>query len=133
MSGNKQYRSIPKVDTVLRESILQEMPYDPSIIKRMLQQRLESIRHEITQGRLDLSPDAASIAGEVAVQVRSILESGLKYIINAAGVVVFTNLGRAPLAQEALDAVLHAGSSYSDLEFNLKESKRGSRQDHIRP
>ena len=133
MSQNEKYRSIPKVDTVLKEPVLKDLPYDITIIKRLLQQRIEYIRNEIAQGRINSSPEAGAIASEVAIHVKNILESGLKNVINAAGVIVFTNLGRAPLAQEALDAVLHAGSTYSDLEFNLKDGKRGSRQSHIRP
>ncbi len=133
MSKNEPYRSIPKVDMVLKEPILQELPYDSAIIKRLLRDKLEFIRTEISSGRLTISPDASLVAQEVAGYVRSIMEAGLKTVINAAGVVVFTNLGRAPLAKEAIDAVLHAASTYSDLEYNLAEGKRGSRQDHIRP
>jgi L-seryl-tRNA(Ser) seleniumtransferase len=118
---------------VLKESILQELPYDMAIIKRLLRDKLEFIRTDISAGRLTISPDASLVAQEVAGHVRSIMEAGLKKVINAAGVVVFTNLGRAPLAREAIDAILHAASTYSDLEYNLAEGKRGSRQDHIRP
>lgn len=133
MPQNERYRSIPKVDTVLKATVLRELPYDQAIIKKLLQQKLESIRNEIAQGRLETSPESHVIALEVAGNARLLLESGLKGVINAAGVVVFTNLGRAPLAREALEAVHQAGASYSDLEFNLKEGRRGSRQDHIRP
>jgi len=133
MPKNEPYRSIPKVDMVLKEPILQELPYDMAIIKRLLKDKLDFIRTDISAGRLTISPDASRVAQEVAGHVRSIMESGLKNVINAAGVVVFTNLGRAPLADEAIDAVLQAASTYSDLEYNLAEGKRGSRQDHIRP
>ena len=133
MPKNEPYRSIPKVDMVLKEPILQKLPYDMAIIKRLLKDKLDFIRTDISAGRLTISPDASSVAQEVAGHVRSIMESGLKNVINAAGVVVFTNLGRAPLADEAIEAVLQAASTYSDLEYNLAEGKRGSRQDHIRP
>ena len=133
MPKNEPYRSIPKVDMVLKEPILQELPYDMAIIKRLLRDKLELIRTEISAGRLTVSPDASSVAREVAGDVRAIMESGLKNVINAAGVVVFTNLGRAPLADEAIEAVIQAASTYSDLEYNLAEGRRGSRQDHIRP
>jgi L-seryl-tRNA(Ser) seleniumtransferase len=133
MPKNEPYRSIPKVDMVLKEPILQELPYDMAIIKRLLKDKLDFIRTDISAGRLTISPDASSVAREVAGHVRSIMESGLKNVINAAGVVVFTNLGRAPLAEEAIEAVLQAASTYSDLEYNLAEGRRGSRQDHIRP
>ncbi len=132
MPENESYRSIPKVDIVLKESILQELRYDERIVKRLIRERLEFIRTAITQGRFAVSPDASTVAHEVAEHIRSIMESGLKSVINAAGVVAFTNLGRAPLAREAMDAVLQAARTYSDLEYNLAEGKRGSRQEHIR-
>ena len=132
MPENESYRSIPKVDIVLKEPILQELRYDERIVKRLIRERLEFIRTAITQGRSSASPDASTVAHEVAEHIRSIMESGLKSVINAAGVVAFTNLGRAPLAKEAMDAVLQAARTYSDLEYNLAEGKRGSRQEHIR-
>jgi len=130
---NEAYRSIPKVDAVLREPAMQELPYDEEIVKRLLRDRLDMIRASISSGRIKKSPVASEVAWEVASEVRDVMESGLVKVINAAGVVVFTNLGRAPLAQEAIEAATDAARSYSDLEYNLAEGRRGSRQDHIRP
>ncbi len=130
---NEAYRSIPKVDAVLREPAMKELPYDEEIVKRLLRDRLDLIRASITGGRIARSPGAAELAREVASEVRDVMESGLNRVINAAGVVVFTNLGRAPLAKEAIDAAADAARSYTDLEYNLAEGGRGSRQDHIRP
>ncbi len=130
---NEAYRSIPKMDAVLREPAMEGLPYDEMIVKRLLRDRLDMIRASITTGRIKKSPSASEIAREVASEVRDVMESGLVRVINAAGVVVFTNLGRAPLAQEAISAATDAAESYSDLEYNLSEGRRGSRQDHIRP
>ncbi|HPS94738.1 MAG TPA: L-seryl-tRNA(Sec) selenium transferase [Deltaproteobacteria bacterium] len=130
---NGAYRSIPKVDAVLNEQALQELPYAPEIVKRVLRETLDAIREDISQGRIAKSPDASQVAGYIAGRIRAIMESGLKPVINAAGVVVYTNLGRAPLAPEAIDAVVEAARGYSDLEYTLPEGGRGSRQDHIRP
>ena len=52
-------------------------------------------------------------------------------MLNATGVVVHTNLGRAPLAEEALARVVEAGRGYSNLEYDLDAGERGSRQDHV--
>ena len=54
-------------------------------------------------------------------------------MLNATGVIVHTNLGRAPLAEEALARVLEVGRGYSNLEYDLAEGARGSRQDHVAP
>ncbi len=130
---NEAYRSIPKVDAVLKEPAMRELPYDEEIVKRLLRNRLDLIRASIAGGRVARSPGAAELAREVALEVRDVMESGLVKVINAAGVVVFTNLGRAPLASEAIRAATDAAQSYTDLEYDLPEGKRGSRQDHIRP
>jgi L-seryl-tRNA(Ser) seleniumtransferase len=55
----------------------------------------------------------------------------LRRVLNATGVVVHTNLGRAPLARAAVDRVLEAGASYSNLEYDLSSGARGSRQTHV--
>ena len=54
-------------------------------------------------------------------------------MLNATGVIVHTNLGRAPLAEEALARVLEVGRGYSNLEYDLADGARGSRQDHVAP
>ena len=55
----------------------------------------------------------------------------LRRVLNATGVIVHTNLGRAPLPAAALERVLEAGRSYSNLEYELASGSRGSRQDHV--
>ncbi|MGD0210031.1 MAG: hypothetical protein ABSC14_03515, partial [Desulfomonilia bacterium] len=61
MPENESYRSIPKVDIVLKESVLQELRYDERIVKRLIRERLEFIRTAITQGRSSASPDASTV------------------------------------------------------------------------
>ncbi len=121
------------MDAVLGEKELTGLPYDEAIVKRLLRDRLDMIRAAISQGRMERSPAAAEVAVEVAREVRTVMESGLVRVVNASGVVVFTNLGRAPLAKEAVHAAADAAQWYSDLEYNLERGSRGSRQDHIRP
>jgi len=130
---NKAYRTIPKVDVVLGESVLQGLDYSQEIITRAVQEAIEKIRENIAAGQLKESPDAAQVASDVASHITSIMDSGLKNVINAAGVIVYTNLGRAPLAGEAVEAMVEAAKGYSDLEYDLEQGRRGSRQNHIRP
>ena len=76
--------------------------------------------------------DAAGSLGEcVRTHLERLLEPRLRRVINATGVVVHTNLGRAPLAPAALERINAIATSYSNLEFELVEGTRGSRQDHI--
>ncbi len=62
-----------------------------------------------------------------------LLRSSLRPVINATGVILHTNLGRAPLAPAAAEAAALAGASYTNLEYDLDNGLRGSRQDHVEP
>jgi L-seryl-tRNA(Ser) seleniumtransferase len=123
---NTAYRSIQKVQA------LKDLFCKPDLVTKEIRNALDLIREEITSGRIDKSPGAHQVAETVAKKISSIMDSGLKTIINAAGVVVYTNLGRALLAKEAIEEVVSAAGAYSDLEYNLLDGNRGFRQDHIR-
>ncbi len=73
--------------------------------------------------------------GDLAVRLEDALREArrpaLRRVLNATGVLVHTNLGRAPLARSALDRALEVGRSYSNLEYDLAAGERGSRQDHV--
>src|SRR5919198_916729 len=64
-------------------------------------------------------------------EVRALRAPRLRRVLNATGVLVHTNLGRAPLAEHALERVVEAARGYSNLEYDLAEGRRGSRQEHV--
>jgi L-seryl-tRNA(Ser) seleniumtransferase len=74
-------------------------------------------------------------AGDLEAEARGLTESArrpsLRRVLNATGVIVHTNLGRAPLAESAADAARAAAVGYSNLEYDLLEGRRGSRQEHL--
>jgi L-seryl-tRNA(Ser) seleniumtransferase len=74
---------------------------------------------------------AAALAPELRRRVRAALEPSLRGVLNATGVVLHTNLGRAPLAASALAGVQAVAAGYSNLELDLVTGGRGSRQDHV--
>jgi L-seryl-tRNA(Ser) seleniumtransferase len=78
---------------------------------------------------------AGADPGDLAMRLRAELDAArapsLRRVLNATGVIVHTNLGRAPLAPEALARVLEAARGYSNLELDLEDGARGSRQDHL--
>ena len=73
--------------------------------------------------------------GDLSVLLREELDAArrpaLRRVLNATGVIVHTNLGRAPLAAAALERAVEATRGYSNLEYDLDEGRRGSRQDHV--
>ncbi|PYS06905.1 MAG: L-seryl-tRNA(Sec) selenium transferase, partial [Acidobacteria bacterium] len=71
------------------------------------------------------------IAGELAWRLRDFLRPSLRRVINASGVVLHTNLGRAPLPEAALDHLREVSIGYSNLEFDLQDGSRGKRDVHV--
>jgi L-seryl-tRNA(Ser) seleniumtransferase len=87
---------------------------------------LERAREEIRAGA-----DPGDLGARVREELSAARASSLRRVLNATGVIVHTNLGRAPLAEEALAQVVDAARGYSNLELDLREGSRGSRQDHV--
>ena len=86
---------------------------------------IERAREEIRAGA-----DPGDLAARLRDELGDARRPRLRGVLNATGVVVHTNLGRAPLAEEALARVVAAGRGYSNLEYDLAAGERGSRQDH---
>jgi L-seryl-tRNA(Ser) seleniumtransferase len=112
-------RDLPSVDELARES---EDPLAVGAARAVLAQAREEIRAGHDPGDL-----RARLLGEVA-HLRS---PSLRRVLNATGVIVHTNLGRAPLADAALERVHEVARGYSNLELDLSSGTRGSRQDHV--
>ncbi len=95
---------------------------------------LARLRQEIAEGRLDEESLHLALGGlPVAVerQLRQSLSYSLRPLINATGVILHTNLGRAPLAASALDHIRDTAATYSNLEFDLDTGDRGKRDVHV--
>jgi L-seryl-tRNA(Ser) seleniumtransferase len=91
--------------------------------------REKILREPSSAGTLDFSPAAAAVRAVEIVQDR--VTPSLRRVINATGVLLHTNLGRAPLCRSALEAVQSVSSSYSNLEFDLQSGRRGHRHTHV--
>jgi L-seryl-tRNA(Ser) seleniumtransferase len=116
------------VDGLLGEPIIRPLvdKYGHDLAARAARAVLSRARENIGAGF-----EPGDLAAETAKEVERLLRPRLRRVINATGVVVHTNLGRAPLAEEALARVHEVARGYSNLEFELEEGVRGSRQDHV--
>ncbi len=114
-----ELRDLPSVDELAREA------GDPLAVDAA-RAVIDRAREEIQAGA-----DPGDLAARLGAELADARRPRLRRVLNATGVVVHTNLGRAPLAEEAVDRVAEAARGYSNLEYDLAEGARGSRQDHV--
>jgi L-seryl-tRNA(Ser) seleniumtransferase len=113
-----ELRDLPSVDELARDV---DDPLAVDAARAVLDRAREEIRAGVDPGELSV---------RLREELRSARAPSLRRVLNATGVVLHTNLGRAPLADEALAQVVDAARGYSNLELDLREGARGSRQDH---
>jgi L-seryl-tRNA(Ser) seleniumtransferase len=125
------YRRLPSVDKVLADQRLQRAIAElgAETTTEAVREELDARRARIQQGDGDFTVDAV-IEGAVARAYASVAPS-LRPVINATGVIIHTNLGRAPLSDATLAAMEAAGRGYSNLEYDLERGERGSRYAHL--
>jgi L-seryl-tRNA(Ser) seleniumtransferase len=130
------FRLLPSVDELMHGPRVSSLTADHGHAATLHAVRavLERLRREIGSGELDDRGVGLALSNlEVAVegQLRQDLGYSLRPVVNATGVILHTNLGRAPLAEVALEHVRQAGAGYSNLEFDLKSGNRGRRDVHV--
>src|SRR6185503_5413976 len=125
-------RGLPSVDQLLRA--LEGRPAVAGIprprLAVMVREALDAERHRVLSGT-DAPVDAETLADRVVQAGRRAGVFSLRPVINAQGVVLHTNLGRAVLSQLALERVAAVGAAYSNLELDLASKERGSRYSHV--
>jgi L-seryl-tRNA(Ser) seleniumtransferase len=125
-----ELRSLPAVDQLLNEQQAGELveAYGRPLTVQAVRGCLDEIRKSHRDG--DPLPGREALLGRVAESLRAWTEATIKGVINATGVILHTNLGRAPLSAATIAAMKSAAEGYSSLEYNLEKGKRGSRLLH---
>ncbi len=128
---NSEFRRLPSVDRLLSEERIKrlEETYPHELVVDLARQRLEHFRLSIATG--NPCPSVDDIVEAIYAHLYALENPGLRPVINATGVILHTNLGRAPLSQETITAMDTVAKGYSNLEFNLDSGARGSRNAHI--
>jgi L-seryl-tRNA(Ser) seleniumtransferase len=127
---------LPAVDEVLRDPRVQELSvaYGATATAESVRVVLTRLRAEIAAGTFDparLQSAVEHVADAVHRELRQGFAASLQAVINATGVVLHTNLGRAPLAQVAIERIAATAGRYSNLEFDIESGERGKRDVHV--
>src|SRR5438128_3600869 len=133
--ADNPYRKLPSVNEVLELAEVQalETEHAHELIVAAIRQELEDARGRLANGAaLDGHANAQFVAGRVAERLGRELQPKLRPVINATGIVLHTNLGRAPIAEDAAKAAYDAARGYLNLELDLESGERSSRQLAIR-
>jgi L-seryl-tRNA(Ser) seleniumtransferase len=127
----EQLRLLPSVDELLHSTTGQRLAqrYSRSMILKAVRASIAQARAQIRQGASCPSSDEMLAVAEHILYEDQ--RPNLQPVINATGVIINTNLGRAPLSQEALQAVQQVAGGYSNLEYELESGQRGSRHTHV--
>src|SRR5947209_8566770 len=126
-----QLRLLPSIDELLQSTTGQQLiaRYSRTMTLRAVRATLTRARMDIRQGASCPSFEELLVSAEQSLQREQ--QPHLRPVINATGVIINTNLGRAPLSGEALQAVQQVAAGYSNLEYELEAGERGSRHTHV--
>ncbi len=125
-------RNLPGVDRVLLA--VQRLAQDDwplELLTNEIQLQIADLRSRLLKKEIAAVPPIDILAQAVLSELHQFQLSSLKPVINATGILLHTNLGRAPLAKEALEQIQRVASGYSNLEINLSNGRRGSRHSHV--
>ncbi len=130
---NKQnvFRDIPKMDTILSWAEFHELEseFGRPLMKEAVSASLDMLRYTIRMGHIPADM-RQFILETTELRLRQLLEPSLKPVINASGIIIHTNLGRAVLPEPVLEHLKKIGSHYNCLEYDLETGKRGHRDVH---
>lgn len=124
-------RALPAVGTLLVAPEIRGLVagLSPAHVVRVIQLEVELARQRIVAG--GSGAEAATVVDRVVARLRLLREPKLRPVINATGVVLHTNLGRAPISQETAEAMRDAALGYTPLELDLETGGRGGRMDEL--
>lgn len=137
MQKKNLFRLIPKVDEILEydkiKELLEHMPR--KLVVDSIREEIDSLRKDIMENKVD--EEEVNRRNEILVDLvieRSNKKASykLKRVVNATGVILHTNLGRALINKEVMENVVDIASNYSNLEFDIEKGERGSRYSHLK-
>ena len=128
----KLYRAIPSVQQLLQNSTFKKFPIRDYFLKQLIREETEKVRTQLSRKPLpDINRIPSHLVENIKQRLERLFSPSVRRIINATGIILHTNLGRAPLAMAAKDMLLEATENYNNLEINLDSGDRGERIQHV--
>lgn len=124
-------RAIPSVNDMLALPAFAESPIDPTYLKQLIQQEIEAFRRAAVTEKIGPEEVAGYLERLVSQRLKQLFLRGPHRLINATGIVLHTNMGRAPLADAARQAISESSDSYAAVEVDVPSGKRGYRDQHV--
>ena len=131
-------RKLPKIDGIMlvleREGIFEKAPRAVALsICRSVVSDIRRLILTASEPDMDIQiPSTDEVVDAVVEKIGNLREYSLRRVVNATGIILHTNLGRAPLCKEAMEKIIEVSCGYSNLEFDLNTGKRGLRYDHVK-
>jgi L-seryl-tRNA(Ser) seleniumtransferase len=133
---NNLLRSLPSIERLLEKPLALRLSaaLGRERVRDLLREITDDLRAEIASGKWPATAEVSSLSTDVERRLderaAQILLPSLRRVVNATGVILHTNLGRAPLARDAVEALSDAAANYSNLEYDLALGQRGRRELH---
>jgi len=124
---NRLYRQIPKIDRLLADEAFAGC--NSALLSEAIRQEIELLRAAIRDGAVD-TVDRAALREAILCRYRAMQEPSLRPVVNATGVIIHTNLGRAPIDPELFEEAKAVAAGYCNLEYDLEAGRRGDRYTH---
>lgn len=132
IDSQKLYRAIPSVQQLLQDPAFKKFSISDSYLKLVIQQESQKLRNQLSQDSKANTKDIPTQLSEnIASRLEKIFVPSLKRVINATGIILHTNLARAPIAKAAKEALLNSIENYNNLELDLDSGERGERNQHV--
>lgn len=128
-AANARFRALPSVVRLLAHPLVADLDAHGALLTAVVREQLARARSAVSAGASP--PDIDTLAEAVVADYARSTVPRPRRVINATGVIIHTNLGRAPLSRAAIAAMEEASRGYSDLEFDLDIGGRGSRHSHV--
>ncbi|HET7504808.1 MAG TPA: L-seryl-tRNA(Sec) selenium transferase [Kofleriaceae bacterium] len=130
MTAHQEYRKLPKVDHLLDDPACRTWidAHGREAVVAAIRAAIGAARAVIERG--EPCPAGGAILDEALARLVNAARPSLRAVINASGVIIHTNLGRAPLSDETIAAMTQVARGYSNLEYDLARGERGSRYEH---